>query len=432
MASAVLPIFALMMQHATSQLVLGVSSPFTAETNLYLPIAIMAHLDFKKNSDPSLVAQFGPPIISIPNINPNLTVMMQTATDNADSNVGVATALDFFLGRNGQTPIVGLVGGDYSSICMPVNSVASVIHVPQISFGCTNPGLSNKQTYPYFLRTIPPDSIQGLAMWAWMDTFRVPQAAVLYSTDSYGSGLFQAISQIAANNASGYRIVGCSVNFMPQVYDNATARASLETVRAAGTKFIMMIMIQTQAAPMFAQMMQYGMTGAEWQILGSEAVSIPTGINGLTQRDVPIGFQQTYPINEGALYPKMIDMWYKLKLDNITGPAAMQEYHINKWKVQYPDTLPPLTQADFTPPNYRDMGYNSFLFDAYYTFIIAANTMLNAGVPMSEVKGHAFLKVIWATTFEAQSFNKCRPLKLWHRKQRLVKNLEFLSNPTGR
>ena len=405
MASAVLPIFALMMQPATSQLVLGVYSPFTGETSLYLGVAIMAHLDFKKNSDPSLVAQFGPPIINISNINPNLSVMLQTATDNADSNVGVGAALDFFLGRNGQTPIVGLVGGDYSSICMPVNSVASVIHVPQIAFGCTNPALSNKQTYPYFLRTIPPDSIQGLAMWAWMDTFSVPQAAVLYSTDPYGSGLFQAISQIAANNAAGYRIVGCSVNFMPTTYDNATARASLDSVRVAGTKFIMMIMIQTQTAPMFAQMMQYGMTGAEWQILGSEGISIISGLNGLTQKDIPIGFQQTYPISEGALYPKMIDMWYKLKVENITGPAAVKEYHIDLWKVQYPGTLPPLTQADFTPPNYVDMGYNSFLFDAYYTFIIAANTMLNAGVSMSEVKGKALLDAVWETTFEARIVN---------------------------
>lgn len=43
--------------------------------------------------------------------------------------------------------------------------------VPQISYGSTSPALSNKDTYPYFLRTVPPDSIQGRAFWQWIVAF---------------------------------------------------------------------------------------------------------------------------------------------------------------------------------------------------------------------------------------------------------------------
>jgi ABC-type branched-subunit amino acid transport system substrate-binding protein len=35
-----------------------------------------------------------------------------------------------------------------------------VFEVPQVCYGATNPALANKELYPYFLRTIPSDSLQ--------------------------------------------------------------------------------------------------------------------------------------------------------------------------------------------------------------------------------------------------------------------------------
>jgi len=35
--------------------------------------------------------------------------------------------------------------------------------MPQISWGCTSPNLSNKNMYPRFLRTVAPDTTIGMA-----------------------------------------------------------------------------------------------------------------------------------------------------------------------------------------------------------------------------------------------------------------------------
>ena len=185
---------------SAAQLSLGFYGPFTSASHMTMVAGMVADLDFKKNTDPTLVARFGPPIIQIPNLNPNLTVKLQIGTSNADPNVGVATALDFFIGRNGQDMTVGLIGGQRSSVAMPVASVAAGFKVPQIAFGATSFLLSNKASYPYFLRTVPPDSIQGLALWGWITYFNVPQVVVLFSQEPYGQGLSGAISAIAAQN----------------------------------------------------------------------------------------------------------------------------------------------------------------------------------------------------------------------------------------
>lgn len=80
---------------------------------------------------------------------------------------------------------------------MPVATVAAVRKIPQISCCATNPALSNKDSYPYFLRTVPPDSLQARALWHWILQFEVPLAACLYSAEGYGQGLYDALKELA-------------------------------------------------------------------------------------------------------------------------------------------------------------------------------------------------------------------------------------------
>ena len=68
--------------------------------------------------------------------------------------------------------------------------------VPQIAWAASSPALSNKDSYPYFLRTAPPDSIQGRAFWNWIVAFEVPSATCLYASEPYGRGLFLAMEEL--------------------------------------------------------------------------------------------------------------------------------------------------------------------------------------------------------------------------------------------
>ncbi|OLQ14791.1 hypothetical protein AK812_SmicGene1072 [Symbiodinium microadriaticum] len=49
------------------------------------------------------------------------------------------------------------------------------------------------ESYPYFLRTIPPDSIQSIALRTWLDAFQVHFALCIYSDEAYGRGIYLAM-----------------------------------------------------------------------------------------------------------------------------------------------------------------------------------------------------------------------------------------------
>ena len=56
--------------------------------------------------------------------------------------------------------------------------------VPQISFSATSPLLSNKDAYPFFLRTVPPDTIQAKVLWNWILIFDVPLAICFFTEEA--------------------------------------------------------------------------------------------------------------------------------------------------------------------------------------------------------------------------------------------------------
>ena len=143
-------------------LVLGVLGPWVELGDLLLA-AMCADLDFRKNFDSTLQQRLGHPIVAIPEIHPQMAnVSFRFGATMGKADVGLATALDMVLGLDGEEPIVGLIGPAISSVAMPMATTAAVQQIPQISFSATSPLLSNKDAYPYFLRTVPPDTVQAI------------------------------------------------------------------------------------------------------------------------------------------------------------------------------------------------------------------------------------------------------------------------------
>jgi ABC-type branched-subunit amino acid transport system substrate-binding protein len=68
-------------------------------------------------------------------------------------------------------------------------ATVQVFEVPQVCYGATNPALGNKAVYPYFLRTIPSDSLQGMALASVASILNYTRIAILANTDAYGSGV---------------------------------------------------------------------------------------------------------------------------------------------------------------------------------------------------------------------------------------------------
>jgi ABC-type branched-subunit amino acid transport system substrate-binding protein len=59
---------------------------------------------------------------------------------------------------------IGYVGGQSTDVSAPAAEQLTKLKFVQVSYSSTNPILSNKDLYPYFLRIITPDNVQAKAM----------------------------------------------------------------------------------------------------------------------------------------------------------------------------------------------------------------------------------------------------------------------------
>ncbi|CAE8727360.1 unnamed protein product, partial [Polarella glacialis] len=382
-------------------LVLGVLGPITSVSNTFLATAVAFDIDFRKNFDASLRAQFGEPIVQIPNLNPNLRLKVQIGNSNSEPDMGVSTALAFFLGSNGTPPIAGLVGGYHSAISMPVASLAAVLKVPQVAWGSTSPKLSNKDAYPYFLRTMPPDSIQASAMWEWLVYFKVPSATFLYSQESYGEGLFQAVTDLAAQANEAQRVSGIGIRYMPLKYEVDEARATLQSAMKMGSKFLFLAVSSDQFSFLFPVLAEQGVLTSDWQLIGSEAIYFVDGPNSqYSSADFPVGFMKFNPVSKGDKFKDFDKLWTQLKAEDVIG--SEDRYMLDKWRVSL-DQGRAQKLSDKTFRSVSSVLEDPFLFDAGYTFVLAANELLNAGKRASEIQGELLLDALRKVRFRGIS-----------------------------
>ncbi|XP_031566715.1 metabotropic glutamate receptor 3-like [Actinia tenebrosa] len=66
--------------------------------------------------------------------------------------------------RNQSKIVAGVIGAASSTVSIQVANLLRLFKMPQISYASTSPDLSNKYKYDYFVRTVPPDTLQARAM----------------------------------------------------------------------------------------------------------------------------------------------------------------------------------------------------------------------------------------------------------------------------
>ena len=138
-----------------------------------------------------------------------------------------------------------------------------------------------------------------------------------------------------------------------------------------------------------------GMTTSEWQIVGAES---------LVSQSFPVGFMRWTPAGVGPKFSEWLDFWGNLTADDVLGNAARERFKIDNFKVplsQAKPSAPPITDATFE--NRETFSYNSFLFDACYSFVIAINALLNSGRSIAEIKQEVLLDQLKITQFEGIS-----------------------------
>lgn len=59
---------------------------------------------------------------------------------------------------------MGVIGPGSSAVSIQVQNLLQLFHIPQIGYSATSRDLSDKNRFRYFLRVVPPDELQAMAM----------------------------------------------------------------------------------------------------------------------------------------------------------------------------------------------------------------------------------------------------------------------------
>ncbi|GFO03395.1 metabotropic glutamate receptor 3 [Plakobranchus ocellatus] len=88
--------------------------------------------------------------------------------------------------KSTPTTVVGVVGGSYSTVSIQVANLLRLFKIPQISYASTSASLSDKQRYDYFIRTVPPDTLQAKALVDIVQEFNWTYVSIVHSEGEYG------------------------------------------------------------------------------------------------------------------------------------------------------------------------------------------------------------------------------------------------------
>ncbi|CAK9066123.1 Metabotropic glutamate receptor 1 (mGluR1) [Durusdinium trenchii] len=378
----------------SSAIVVGALGGWTRFEPDVLVALIAADLDFRKHTEPVIREKYGTAIIDIPEMHENLSsVALWIGTTHANPLVGVATALDMMLGLDGHEPVVGLIGASTSSVSTPIATMSAVQKVPQISFSATSLTLSNKDLYPFFLRTLPPDSLQALALWSWIETFEVPSVTCIYTTEAYGEQLFDALKTLQQIEGPSVSLVG-----QPLPLEGRSAEDARRVARGAkemGSRFLLLLTGAGMSGLILQAMLEEGMLGPEWQVLASDSLNF---LRTSSLAEMPAGLMYFDFVARGPLFSKFQDLWSKLEAEDITGPEATERYRLDQMR----EALNHSKIAHVLADHWRSLSsYTGFAFDAYYAFLIAINQLLQGGV--SPTSGDNLLQELRRTKFAGVS-----------------------------
>ena len=92
--------------------------------------------------------------------------------------------------------VVGIVGPDTSRQAVMVASLLGLFQLPVLSPYATSDELSDKGRFPYFMRMVPPDAYQAVAVVDIIEHFSWTYISMLYSEGSYGENAAKHIERL--------------------------------------------------------------------------------------------------------------------------------------------------------------------------------------------------------------------------------------------
>ena len=107
----------------------------------------------------------------------------------------VATKGDFFAN---ESTLVAVVGASHSRVSAPLASFLRPFEIAQVSYGSTSTVLSDRDRYTFFLKTVPPDTLQSRVVVDLMLTLNWTVVSAIHSNEDYGTSLIAEFRSLAS------------------------------------------------------------------------------------------------------------------------------------------------------------------------------------------------------------------------------------------
>ncbi|KAM5164981.1 extracellular calcium-sensing receptor-like [Mantella aurantiaca] len=257
-----------------------------------------------------------------PELLPNVTLgfsVLDSCMSEVQAVGGVLSLLSGlgnpFPGYGCHTPsvMVGIVGELVSALSLPIARILGALHYPQISHGSTLSALSNKMNFPSFLRTVPSNMFQNVALSELIRQFGWNWVGMLVVDNDVGQQGAQVIRAGIERNG------GC-VAFLEKIHLSYSVTQIKRVVDVIKESSISVIILHSQEVHMKAlldAMFDNGVTGKifissasfgltpglfskkAWKVLNGTVGLIPRtgtmpGFEGFLQKLHPAG-NSTYP-----------------------------------------------------------------------------------------------------------------------------------------
>lgn len=167
-----------------------------------------------------------------------------------------------FLNLTNRT--LGYIGGQPTDVSEPAAVQLTNLGFVQISYSSTNPILSNKMKYPYFLRIITPDNVQAKAMIDIVKELNGEYIQIVYSEGAYGEGGRDAVVAAAAeaNICIAQEILVLEKEWYYEHY---------RTLQKKPFAKLVIVFLRSHVVGPFMRDMSSEMKRGEFQFIGSEA-----------------------------------------------------------------------------------------------------------------------------------------------------------------
>lgn len=115
---------------------------------------------------------------------------------------------------------IGGVGFPFSSGVESLAHYSYSKKIPTISISATSSKFSDKNLYPYFMRMVPSNKDETLAIISVLEHLKIRSIGIVYSNDAFGSDLTKSVLTFA-------NVKGITVNYMLRIEDSYVEHAEI-------------------------------------------------------------------------------------------------------------------------------------------------------------------------------------------------------------